>query len=232
MIKKTVVIIMTIGENIKKYREKKGLTQKELGAALGLAEITIRQYENNKREPKYERLYVIADVLNVSITDLMSKEAFNTAHNLSVNKSFDEYYYHKMEAFFSLSCYKLKKNNKSSFAIYETSSIDDKENMNLLLDGLSTFDLQDMAMWVDSYIKKVIECIVQMKNNPNYELQPYDPHLYPNDKNMNEQIKKSNEEIEDFKNNPKYKEQIEKISKYLSYTAYDAQKEIEERKKQ
>ena len=33
MIKKTVVIIMTIGENIKKYREKKGLTQKELGAA-------------------------------------------------------------------------------------------------------------------------------------------------------------------------------------------------------
>ena len=49
---------------------------------------------------------------------------------------------------------------------------------------------------------------------------------------MNEQIKKSNEEIEDFKNNPKYKEQIEKISKYLSYTAYDAQKEIEERKKQ
>ena len=38
---------MPIGENIKKYRKRKGLTQKELGAALGLAEITIRQYENN-----------------------------------------------------------------------------------------------------------------------------------------------------------------------------------------
>ncbi|WP_270288567.1 helix-turn-helix domain-containing protein [Enterocloster bolteae] len=63
---------MTIGGNIKKYREKKGLTQKELGAALGLAEITIRQYENNKREPKYERLYVIADVLSVSVSDLMN----------------------------------------------------------------------------------------------------------------------------------------------------------------
>lgn len=63
---------MPIGGNIKKYREKKGLTQKELGAALGLAEITIRQYENNKREPKYERLYVIADVLSVSVSDLMN----------------------------------------------------------------------------------------------------------------------------------------------------------------
>lgn len=64
--------IMTIGENIKKYREKKGLTQKELGAALGLAEITIRQYESNKREPKYEILFSIADALNVSIDDLMN----------------------------------------------------------------------------------------------------------------------------------------------------------------
>ena len=64
--------IMTIGENIKKYREKKGLTQKELGAALGLAEITIRQYESNKREPKYEILFSIADALNISIDDLMN----------------------------------------------------------------------------------------------------------------------------------------------------------------
>lgn len=63
---------MPIGENIKKYRKRKGLTQKELGAALGLAEITIRQYENNMRKPKYEILFSIADVLNVSIADLMS----------------------------------------------------------------------------------------------------------------------------------------------------------------
>lgn len=63
---------MPIGENIKKYRKRKGLTQKELGAVLGLAEITIRQYENNMRKPKYEILFSIADVLNVSIADLMS----------------------------------------------------------------------------------------------------------------------------------------------------------------
>lgn len=63
---------MPIGENIKKYRKRKGLTQKELGAVLGLAEITIRQYENNMRKPKYEILFSIADVLNVSIADLMN----------------------------------------------------------------------------------------------------------------------------------------------------------------
>ena len=77
---------MTVGENIKKYRLANGLTQKQLGNMLGLAEITIRQYENNKREPSFERLYQIADILNISITDLMNKEEYNIAYDRSAQR--------------------------------------------------------------------------------------------------------------------------------------------------
>ena len=59
-----------IGENIKSIRKEKKITQKELAEKCNLATITIRQYENGKREPKYETLSKIANALNVSILDL------------------------------------------------------------------------------------------------------------------------------------------------------------------
>lgn len=44
----------SIGNNIKAARSATGLTQKELASRCDVAEITICQYETNKREPKYE----------------------------------------------------------------------------------------------------------------------------------------------------------------------------------
>lgn len=54
-----------IGENIRKFRKKANLTQKELAEKCGLAEITIRQYETGKRTPKTEILAKIADALGL-----------------------------------------------------------------------------------------------------------------------------------------------------------------------
>lgn len=62
------------GNNIQKARKKAGLTQKELAQKTGIAEITIRQYENNKRTPKTETLGKIADVLGVSLGELFGKD--------------------------------------------------------------------------------------------------------------------------------------------------------------
>lgn len=58
---------MTIGAKIKEVRTHFGLTQKKLAEKSGLAEITIRQYESGKREPKIEALIKIANALNVAI---------------------------------------------------------------------------------------------------------------------------------------------------------------------
>lgn len=61
---------MTTGEKIKKIRIFRGMTQKELGVALGFpekgADNRIAQYETNYRVPKNELLDKIAQVLDVA----------------------------------------------------------------------------------------------------------------------------------------------------------------------
>lgn len=67
---------MTVGERIKAARKAKGLTQKELGEACGIAESTIRRYELGKLNPKYETLQKIAEPLGVNFLDLVLRENF------------------------------------------------------------------------------------------------------------------------------------------------------------
>lgn len=66
---------MTIGENIKAMRKLSSLTQKQLAEKCGLAEITIRQYESGKREPKIETILKISKALDVPITELTNVSA-------------------------------------------------------------------------------------------------------------------------------------------------------------
>lgn len=61
---------MTIGEEIKKARTKKGLTQKQLSEMTGIAEITIRQYEAGKYKPKLDKLKIISDALGASLVEI------------------------------------------------------------------------------------------------------------------------------------------------------------------
>lgn len=56
---------MTIGESIRKARNDMGLTQSELARRVGLATVTIRQYENGSREPRLNTIKQIAAALNV-----------------------------------------------------------------------------------------------------------------------------------------------------------------------
>ena len=60
---------MTVGDKIKKIRTFRGMTQKELGLAIGLeekgADNRIAQYETNYRVPKRDLLDKIAVALRV-----------------------------------------------------------------------------------------------------------------------------------------------------------------------
>lgn len=57
---------MTVGQLIRKERKRRGLTQKALGEACGIAEPTIRRYELEKLNPKRETIEKIALALGVS----------------------------------------------------------------------------------------------------------------------------------------------------------------------
>ncbi|MGE9881576.1 helix-turn-helix domain-containing protein [Blautia obeum] len=65
---------MTVGENIKRIRKEKGLTQKRLGELCGINEAQIRRYElgGKNSNPKIETVQRIAEALEVNISDLIT----------------------------------------------------------------------------------------------------------------------------------------------------------------
>lgn len=52
-------------------RKNKGLSMKELGEIIGVAESTISQYETGKREPDFETLLKLGEFFNVSVDYLL-----------------------------------------------------------------------------------------------------------------------------------------------------------------
>lgn len=71
---------MSIGDNIRKYRNAKGISQKELGRISNTAETTVRQYEGGKRTPRIEQIEKIAKALEVTPFQLMGTVYWDTKH--------------------------------------------------------------------------------------------------------------------------------------------------------
>lgn len=65
---------MNIGNNIKHYRQQRGLTQEQLASKIGISKNGLWNYENNKRKPNIETLTNIATELSVSISDLLDNQ--------------------------------------------------------------------------------------------------------------------------------------------------------------
>lgn len=58
---------------IRDIRKEKGLTAKWLALELGIAESTVSQYENSKREPDQATLIQIANILGVTLDYLLCR---------------------------------------------------------------------------------------------------------------------------------------------------------------
>lgn len=65
--------LVQIGNQIRKYRLKKGLSQKAMAELTGIPYSTYSNYENNNREPNLEQLKKIAAVLEVPVEMLLSE---------------------------------------------------------------------------------------------------------------------------------------------------------------
>lgn len=84
-----------VGEKIRYYRKKNGLTQKELGDKIGVRHNTISQYESGTNEPEQDMLFAIANILDVSVNEFFpntehTKEGFADSP-LTVNEQPAEY---------------------------------------------------------------------------------------------------------------------------------------------
>lgn len=71
---------MAVGDRIKRVRNFRKMTMKELGMAVGFdgnsADVRIAQYENNSRKPKEELLRKIARALDVSYYSLAEPTSY------------------------------------------------------------------------------------------------------------------------------------------------------------
>jgi transcriptional regulator with XRE-family HTH domain len=64
----------TFGDRLVAARENANLSQQDLAKRLGVKNSTIKSWENDNSEPRANRLSMLAGLLNVSITWLISAE--------------------------------------------------------------------------------------------------------------------------------------------------------------
>ena len=87
---------MAIGDRIKRARKFRGMTQKELGIAVGLdeksADIRIAQYEGGTRTPKEDLLRKIAEVLDVNYRSLHESSLYAAEDIMYALFELDEHY--------------------------------------------------------------------------------------------------------------------------------------------
>ncbi len=65
---------MQIGNKIKKIREAKGLSQKQVALSLGMDQAQYSRIENNKTDPSFSNVEKIAKALGVTFTELFNAE--------------------------------------------------------------------------------------------------------------------------------------------------------------
>ena len=87
---------MAVHDRIKRIRNMRGLTQKELGVAVGFdestADVRVAQYESGTRTPKEDLLRKIAEVLDVNYRSLYEPTLYAVEDVMYTLFELDEHY--------------------------------------------------------------------------------------------------------------------------------------------
>lgn len=75
---------MTVGERIRRHRERAGFTQKALADKVGVSQNTVSGWENERTEPDRESVRKIAQVLSVDISLLELGDDAPEAHKVKL----------------------------------------------------------------------------------------------------------------------------------------------------
>lgn len=66
----------TIGDNLRKIREDRGMTQTELAMALGVSDGAVSAWESSRNRPKYDHVLNLAKALHCSVSDIYNDTAY------------------------------------------------------------------------------------------------------------------------------------------------------------
>ncbi|KHE67264.1 helix-turn-helix domain-containing protein [Halobacillus sp. BBL2006] len=71
---------MTVGDNIRKYREAKNFSKEDLALKARLGVTTLESYETNERTPELDTVLKISTVLDIPASELMEFEEENDSN--------------------------------------------------------------------------------------------------------------------------------------------------------
>lgn len=80
---------MSFAERIKYLRERKCLTQQDMASILGISKSTYVKYERGEREPKFEALFELSKVFDVSTDYLLGMSDEENRYIYSARKAVD-----------------------------------------------------------------------------------------------------------------------------------------------
>lgn len=72
---------------IREYRQRLGLTMKELGDRVGVTESAISLYELGKRKPDYEMLLKLSEALETDVNHLLGKSLYADLQRFSEDEN-------------------------------------------------------------------------------------------------------------------------------------------------
>jgi len=79
---------LSLGRQIAYYRKKAGLSQAELGAAVGMSANAIGYYEKNQRKPNIITLLNLAKTFNISLDTLFGLESPENAGETNILRTY------------------------------------------------------------------------------------------------------------------------------------------------
>lgn len=80
----------TFGKNLYELRNKKGLTQKELGKLLGVSDKAVSKWETGEAMPRTAKLVLITDLFGVTMEQLSSEEFDCNAEDFQQNETLEQ----------------------------------------------------------------------------------------------------------------------------------------------
>lgn len=78
---------MTVGNNIKCYREKNGLTQKELSQQIHISRQTISNWENGISCSDIENTVIMNNIFSCSLDELLNRDYALVVKKLRIKNS-------------------------------------------------------------------------------------------------------------------------------------------------
>lgn len=71
---------MTFSDRLISIRRQRGVTQRQLAESIGVSEIAVQNYENQRRKPAFDVLIALADYFDVSLDYLVGRSDDPTRH--------------------------------------------------------------------------------------------------------------------------------------------------------